>query len=264
MSFNNPRGGNPPGVKVGNQTQTNQRQLKLQRIDNVFHRVMIALERLEIHLEMIRTDKYSLKTTAAGTERDLHDDRANPPTSDSFHDELELQCTGLYQIFETNDMFNQKEQVDAQKYFLENLLTWYGGRSAEIPPDTVERWFLPIASALLRSHEKATGVSEVVKKYVIDLGDRFSKLADVEKEKIILSTFSQVVSSLEKTNRAEEAYLKSGDARKPSNFTVHSRGTKEEGYRRLLGYFEKEFTNDRGPVDFLKKAVAKHLPDLKA
>ena len=102
------------------QVQTDQKQLRLQRLDNVFHRVMIALERLEIHLEKKRIGSFTLTTTAVGTDRDMHDDKKNPPVADDFHAELDLQCTGLFHMTDVNEVWVSEDINDSD-------LTLYDG-----------------------------------------------------------------------------------------------------------------------------------------
>lgn len=72
---------------------------KMQRLDDVFHRMMVALERLEIYTEAVRLDGRAngeLITTAVRTDRDLHDDERNPPSRNSFLGEIQLQLSALY------------------------------------------------------------------------------------------------------------------------------------------------------------------------
>ncbi len=54
------------------QTQE-QLQMQMKGLDDVFHNVIVALERLERYL----TTENSIEITAIGTDRDLHDDEKN-------------------------------------------------------------------------------------------------------------------------------------------------------------------------------------------
>ena len=101
-----------------------QLQIRLKMLDDVFHNVIIALERLEVFLEKKRNSSHKSVVTAINTDRDLHDDKSNPPSEEGFHLELHTQCLALY--FQTN-FDNDKETFDkVVTYFLADLLTWYG------------------------------------------------------------------------------------------------------------------------------------------
>ena len=65
---------------MAEQTQT-QWKIKLKMLDDVFHRMIIALERLESFLEYNRNgdDAAKLSVTGMHSSRDLHDDQKNPP-----------------------------------------------------------------------------------------------------------------------------------------------------------------------------------------
>ena len=95
---------------------------KMQRLDDVFHSMIVALERLEIYTEAVRLDGRAngeLITTAVRTDRDLHDDESNPPSRNSFLGEIQLQLSALY--FQTK--IDDKETfTSAVKYFLGDLL----------------------------------------------------------------------------------------------------------------------------------------------
>ena len=68
--------------------------MQLQFLDNAAHRLIIALERLEIYLA-VKEQQKCFKQTAIKTERDLHDDIANPPMEESYYNELHLQTLNL-------------------------------------------------------------------------------------------------------------------------------------------------------------------------
>ena len=98
------------------QTQTNL-QLRKKGLDDVFHRTIIALERLELFLMMTANDnkQVTINQTAIRTSRDLHDDEKNPPSKDSFFGEVQLQTSALF--FQTE--FDDKEVFSkAVQYFL--------------------------------------------------------------------------------------------------------------------------------------------------
>ena len=187
---------------------TEQIQIKLKMLDDVFHRMIIALERLETFLEIHRKGDGAAKfaTTGMHGERDLHDDQKNPPTLESVLGEVQLQCSALF--FQTK--FDD-EQLFAQtmKYFMTDLLEWYGGRGKEIPYDEVEMYVLPIAVSLSRQISSVVDIMQVCDEYVTKLR-RIEDFSDEEKEKAVEEGFT--------------AFLRS----------AHKRGTIEDGYKRLM------------------------------
>ena len=129
-------------------------QVKMKLLDDVFHRVIIALERLETFLEIHRNGEDAAKfaTTGMHGARDLHDDQKNPPTLESMLGEVQLQCSALF--FQTG-FDDEKLFVQTMKYFMPDLLEWYGGRckevaGREIPYDKVEACVLPVIVSLSR------------------------------------------------------------------------------------------------------------------
>lgn len=80
------------------------------------------------------------QVTAIGTNRDKHDDVANPPTEESILAEMQLQCSTLW--FQTKTDEDERLQKTI-KYFIEDLFSWYGGRK-DIPFDEVEMFFYSI------------------------------------------------------------------------------------------------------------------------
>ena len=63
---------------MSKQTQTNV-QVRKKGLDDVFHRAIIALERLEVFLMMANSNQEQVNITQTGikTSRDLHDDEKN-------------------------------------------------------------------------------------------------------------------------------------------------------------------------------------------
>ena len=127
-------------------------QARMKAMDNVFHRMIIALERLERFLEIERkgTAAIELQATGIHTSRDLHDDVANPPNRELVLGEVLLDCLALYSQtkLDDEDLFKQTMQ-----YFMPDLLKWYGGRGNNMPYDEVEKYVLPIIIALSRQVE---------------------------------------------------------------------------------------------------------------
>lgn len=235
-------------------------QIRLKMVDDVFHNTIIALERLEIFLEKKRNAKNKIEITAINTERDLHDDEANPPTEEGFHLELQTQCLALF--FQTK-FDNDKETFErVVKYFLTDLLTWYGGRSSSIRYDEVEKYFIPIVSSLNRQVSNAKQISEIIKDYVIDIDSDIQNLSDDDREKAVLEGFTAFTRASEVTRKSNEGFLKKifkGETK--SEFTQHTRGDEGKGYERLLRAFLNLY-NEKTPALILRKIVKQHLPDL--
>ncbi len=229
-------------------------------VDDVFHNVIIALERLEIFLDKKRDSKTKTEQTAINTDRDLHDDKANPPTEENFHLEIHTQCMALF--FQTN-FDKDKETFDrVLKYFLTDILTWYGGRADSMPYDEVEKYFIPIISALNRQISNQKQISEIIKQYVIDIDTDLKDLSDDKKEKAVIEGFTAFTRAIEVTRKSNEGFLKKlfGGSSKPE-FTSHVRGTEKEGYERLIRAFLNLY-NEKTPLLILTKLVRQHFPEL--
>ena len=134
-------------------------QSQIQGLDNVFHMMIIALERLEAFLMIRRSGGgfSKLSTTAIKTDRDLHDDNKNPPTLSGVMKEVLLQCSALF--FQTE--FDDEELfTKTMKFFFADLLEWYGGRGSDVPYDEVDRYILPICVALSRQVDSVAGIMQ--------------------------------------------------------------------------------------------------------
>lgn len=116
-----------------------------------------------LRLKKNQTVVNSIEQTAIKTERDQHDDEKNPPNRELLFGEVQLQCSALY--FQTQ--FDDKELFEKTvKYFMNDLLEWYGGRGEEIEANEVENFFLPIVVSLSRQISSVADIMEVVEKYV--------------------------------------------------------------------------------------------------
>lgn len=229
-------------------------QVRYKMLDDVFHIAIIALERLERFLEIEENSKQALFTTAMLSDRDLHDDKKNPPTRKSIYGEMQLQCSTLY--FQTQ--FNDKEAFErAQKYFLNDLLEWYAGRAGKRPND-VERFFVPFVGALSREITSVLQVSELVKKYVCDIDLTMTGYSDEQKEKAITEGYTAWVMAQHAFGSRMKAFNESGQELK---LTEHKRGEALVGYRHLRTAFETIY-DDKTPLALLDKLVAIYLPDL--
>lgn len=203
-------------------------RIKMKFLDDVFHNMIIALERLETFLEFHRKGDDAAKFVATGmfSPRDLHDDQENPPTIESALREVQMQCSALsFQTqFDNDKLFKQ-----AMKYFMTDLLEWYGGRGKEIPYDEVERFVLPIAVSLSRQVE-VRDIMQVCDDYVIKLL-RIEDFSDEQKEQAIRDGF---VAFLKARHRVGEQLQKFALSGEEAVFSAHRRGTAVGGYTRLM------------------------------
>ena len=199
-------------------------------LDDVFHNMIIALERLESFLEFHRNNErksVNLKATAMFSTRDLHDDQQNPPTIESVLGEVQLQCSALF--FQTK-LDDEKLFKQTMKYFMTDLLEWYGGRGEEIPYDEVEMYVLPILVALSRQIDSVTDIMRVCDDYVGKVR-RIEDFSDEEKENAIKDGF---IAFLKARHLVGEQLLDFAKSDKEVLFSVHQRGNAIDGYNRLM------------------------------
>ncbi|CAK7080971.1 MAG: hypothetical protein PARBA_03455 [Parabacteroides sp.] len=237
------------------QTQTNL-QLRKKGLDDVFHRTIIALERLELFLMMTANDnkQVTINQTAIRTSRDLHDDEKNPPSKDSFFGEVQLQTSALF--FQTE--FDDKEVFSkAVQYFLNDLLEWYGGRSLDIPYDEVEKFFIPIMVSLNRQATSVIDIMQAVSNYVGEIKS-IESLSHEEKEKAVMEGFKAFMLADHKTQEENQAFEKSGEE---IVFTSHKRGEAIDGYKRLYLAFIETY-DEPNPAKLLVTAVTNYLPEI--
>lgn len=235
------------------QTQV-QLQARMKMLDDVFHRTIIALERLELYLEAEKGNSENLKSTALKTERDLHDDYLRPPTKDSFYGEVQMQCTALF--FQTS--FDDKETFEKTvKYFLQDLLEWYGGRNESIQPNDVEKFFVPVAVVISRQIENVLEVSKTVTEYVCDITS-IDNMSEPEKESAVKDGFTAWVQAQHIVEHEMQEFIEKGE---DAQLSVHKRGTMEEGVIRLYKSFEALY-KDKAPSLLLYKLLSVYFPEM--
>ena len=230
--------------------------VRMKGLDDVFHRTIIALERLETFLEIEKSEEEAkqFKQTAIKTDRDLHDDEKNPPEREGVLAEVQLQCSALYfqTQFDDKELFNKTMQ-----YFLTDLLEWYGGRDEEIAYNEVEMYALPIIVSLSRQIGSVIEIMETVKKYVVNLR-RIEDYSKEEKEKAVIDGFTAFMRAEHKVHEEMHEFEESGAE---VAFTVHKRGEAIDGYKRL--YLAMLNLYDEGtPAKLICKTVVTYLPDL--
>lgn len=204
-------------------------QVQLQGLDNVFHMMIIALERLEAFLMIRRSGGgvSKLSTTAIKTDRDLHDDKKNPPTLSGMMKEVLLQCSALF--FQTE--FDDEELfTKTMKFFFADLLEWYGGRGGDVPYDEIDKYILPICVALSRQVDSVAEIMQVCEMYVATMS-QIEDLDDEGKEKAVREGMGSLIRGIEAVNHRKEMLLESGEEVK---LTKHKRGSVVEGFNRLM------------------------------
>lgn len=229
-------------------------RIPLRRLDDVFHRMIIALERLEIYLECERRQgavNNTLSSTAIHTDRDLHDDVSNPPTRESFFGEVQLDCSALF--FQTK--FDDKEIFEkAVKYFLNDLLEWYGGRADSIPYNGVDAFILPIIMSLSRQVTSVSEILEVTDKYVEHI-PRITEYNDEEKAIAIKVAIETLIQLMDNDKNKKEAY------EVETVFSVHKRGSAIDGYKRIISAMLNLF-DEAMPSILVYRTVQNYLPEI--
>lgn len=230
-------------------------QMKLKMLDDVFHRMIIALERLEAFLEIERKGADSqLEITGIGSSRDLHDDRKNAPDRESFFSEVQLQCSALY--FQTA-FDDHKTFESAVKYFLQDLLQWYGGRNAEIPYNEVEAFCLPIMVSLSRHVKSVAEIMQVTSNYVGKIRE-MSDFSVEEKGKAVIEGFRAYTVATARYAEELQEFDISGDE---YTVTSHKRGSMKDGFVRLYNAFTTLYDKTL-PARLLVRMIGLYLPSL--
>jgi hypothetical protein len=251
-------GRSKPDPSQAKEKEQIQLQLQIKGLDDVFHNVIIALERLERFLDFQAGSKHPAKVTAIGTERDLHDDSARPPGLALLHGELATQCLALF--YQTKLDKQDLRSCSVLRHFVGDLLTWYGGRDSRRPADDVEKYALPILAALDRFVDSPLKISAIIEAYIIKL-DNLSDSGDEEKEEAVREGFT---AWLKGSNVVGERMKAFQEALRPDDevpLTGHVRGTAEDGLRRLVTSYMQAY-EDRRPVNALLRSVLALLPEL--
>ena len=223
----------------------------LESEDDIFHRIIIALERLERFLNSERGLSGSeLKLTAVGTERDLHDDVKNVPTRETYFYEILLQCLCLSIAavpYEDGDVFET-----AVESFMTDLLEWYAGRELLEHYDEVDASVIPIV-LVLTDQINGNNPDEMLRKYFynIPLADRSN-----EEKCRIIKTEVEGWFDVRWLWRPTPIHLdKSGD------ITSHRRGNAVDGYKRVLLALIILFDTSE-PAKMLYSIVKNYLPQI--
>lgn len=230
---------------------------RMRRLDDVFHRLIISLERLEIFLEGIRLEgkaNDALSITAINSTRDLHDDSTNPPSRDSFFGEVQLQCSALF--FQTD--LKDKEEFDSfVKHFLFDLLEWYGGRNETIPYNGVDAFILPIIVSLSQQVKGVNEILEVTNKYVAQIPD-MSSFTDEEKADAISNAMYELIKIVDRHHHQEH---ENNNEDEDFVFTQHRRGDAVDGYKRLIMAMLSLY-DEAMPAIVIYRTVGNFLPQI--
>jgi len=232
-------------------------QLKMKQLDDVFHRLIIALERLEAFLEIERLKadvNAPMPTTAVGSSRDLHNDTQNIPNKETLLGEVQLQLTALYYQtkFDDRELFN-----NTQRYFLKDLLQWYGGRGTNIPYNEVDAFVLPIIVSLSRQVKSVADIMLVVKKYVATL-KTISDYDEHQRYHAVISGWTAYQIAMERNAQETQAFL---DADQDVPLTSHIRSSEAEGYKRLYLALTSMYDQPL-PAKVLCRTISTYLPEV--
>jgi hypothetical protein len=255
---------------MSNQSQIqNQKQAQLQFLDNGIHRLVIALERLECFLAIENNIKQP-STVAVNTDRDLHDDKSNPPTKHGFYRELHLHIlniskqgrfTGYREGSKKLAFENEEQMIDTSaSYFLNDILEWYSSRASEEPND-IERFAVPIIAAIADKKLVGDDIDKIIFDYVGDLDDDlYTKSEDYKR----LAVEAGFVAWIRAQSKVAEAMKKFEESGMNVQLTTHNRGDAKTGYLYLKNAFESLFPDDKGKIAvlLLEKHVKKLCPKL--
>lgn len=226
-----------------------QEQLKL--VDDVFHPLVIALERYEAFLEKHRTGVEStLSQVATHTDGDVSD--YSPETvnnGDFLHRQLRVECITLH-----NQTWFDEDSIAkvSNRYFLEDLLEWYGGREDNIPYNEIDAFGYPIICSICQIVPTPAEIRTIIETYIKELPKIEPDQNDIEK-------------ALAYYIKAEHDVHEKMHQQKDNNseFIIrhHKRGSMKDGYERLFLAFISLFKDDV-PAKTLCRAIRDFLPEL--
>lgn len=223
----------------------------LQILDDVFHRTIIALERLESFLQKGKNEYLSpLKQTAIGSSRDLHNDEKNYRDKDSYFDELALDCMALFKAAKIDD---ESIFVPSVEYFLQDIIEWYAGRDG-VEYNEVDSCIIPIIIAISRQVRSTRELDEVYEKYVYKADDQ---------QQTIENKFNSVQEGMTAWMLASDETMQpiyNSHHNDTVEFTKHKRGDVLTGYKRIISYLTTR--ENALPVKIFLRTIKKYLPNL--
>lgn len=239
---------------------TEQTQRVLQRMDNIYHCVLLGLERLELYLECKRLNgaKPSLISTAMYTHRDNYNYQEDCLDGTVIYQDLNAYLTSFgvaTKRMQAEDL--ERYHNDTIGFFLEDMLQWYGGRDQQIPYNDVEAAIVPIL--LLLSHKCDNSNIEQAFETYVAAPWKDVKYSDEELKEGVLYAFKQYLVAAEKakTEQLSEVEFIDGDF----SFTSHQRGAAVDGYKRLFAALVDLF-NDVVPAKVLVHMVKQYCPNV--
>lgn len=241
---------------MGDQNQI-QFPLQLKLYDDCFHRTIIALERLEAFLEIQRNSNVQLATTAVKSTRDFYDDEKVIPTPESYSQQVDIQASTL--LFQVKSISDEKIYRDSARFYLKDLLSWYGGRNESIPFNMVEAFFVPISAIIYRQVTKSREVNEITEKYVTHI-ITLEEFGELQKRRAVIDGFQKWLTAQDLYQKQLKEYQ---ETHVGTEFTIHKRGTVLDGYKRLFTALTTMYT-DSIPARILCKAVSDILPEIAA
>ena len=237
-----------------------QTQRVLQRMDNLYHCVLLGLERLELYLEceLLYGVTPSLKSTAMHTQRDSYNYQEDSLDGTAVYQDLNTYLTSFgvaTKRMQAEDL--ERYHNDTIGFFLEDILKWYGGRDQQIPYNDVEAAIVPIL--LLLSHKcDNSNVEQAFETYVAAPW-KDVKYSDEELKEGVMFAFKQYLVAAEKakTEQLSEVEYMDGDF----SFTSHQRGAAVDGYKRLFAALVDLF-DDVVPAKVLVHMVMQYCPNI--
>lgn len=239
---------------------TEQTQRVFQRMDNIYHYVLLGLERLELYLECKRLngEKPSLSTTAMHTERDSYNYSEDSLDGVIVYQDLNAYLTSFgvaTKRMQSEDF--ERYHNDTVGFFLNDILQWYGGRDQQIPYNDVEAVIVPIL--LLLSHKcDNTNVEKAFETYVAAPWKDIV-YSDEELKDGVLYAFKQYLVAVEKVKAEQLSDVEYIDG--DYSFTSHQRGSAVDGYKRLFAALIELF-DDVIPAKVLAHMVKQYCPNV--
>jgi len=231
-------------------------KIMLKDFDDVFHVLLIAMERLEAYLEIEQKGiiPTSLKHTAIKSDRDIHNDEKNIPSRGSFLAEVQLDCSSL--VFQPEE-FDPETYKKTATFFLNDLLEWFAGRTNEMDFNEVDAFAIPILAILNRSVTDPTEVVGLVDKYITHIPTIHEK-SEKEQEESTKKGLAAYLLGQHHASEQMSAFIASGA---DVELTVHQRGSVLDGYKRLFEAFTTLYTETL-PAKTLIRTVKEFIPEV--
>ena len=230
--------------------EQDQIQKELQLLDDVFHRTINALERLEMLLE--DENRKSLVQTSAGDKRDFHASHDNRSSS-AYYDELAEKCNVLFKAAQIDDVEVFKS---AAEVFVKDTLEWYAGRES-LGYNAVDAAFVPIFVAITRQAKKTRDVDNMFDEYVYKLQEL--EMSIDEKYEAIKDMTDAIIIA---RHKIEEGKIQEArDSEGIDIFTSHKRGDAVDGFKRLFSFSTTKF-EATFPAKLLVRTVREFAPDI--